>query len=181
MKNILLLLIIFGTMTIYAQVGIGTTNPSSSTMLDVQSSTSGFAMPRMNSTDRLNIANPVPGLQVYDTDYKAIWFYDGNEWRSVGPLAYGRINPDGTATRIVGASVSHVGTGHYKITFDKAMPTENYMISLSLRKEKHERYDITIFWQSLTTTGFDVYVQDNDNGYDIGIPTDNMFMFIVTY
>ena len=151
-------------------------------MLDVQSTTSGFAMPRMNSAERTNITNPVEGLQVYDTDYKAIWFYDGTEWRSLTPLAYGRIDTNGHPRRIFGATATRVERGHYKITFNTPMPTEDYMISLSLRKEdNHERHDITIFWRYMSTTEFEVFIQDNDNGFDSGIPTDNMFLFSVSY
>ena len=181
MKKTFIFLVFIATHTFYAQVGIGT-SPDSSAMLDVQSTTSGFAMPRMNSAERTNITNPVEGLQVYDTDYKAIWFYDGTEWRSLTPLAYGRIDTNGHPRRIFGATATRVERGHYKITFNTPMPTEDYMISLSLRKEdNHERHDITIFWRYMSTTEFEVFIQDNDNGFDSGIPTDNMFLFSVSY
>ncbi|NPA46856.1 MAG: hypothetical protein GXO24_06555 [Chlorobi bacterium] len=182
MKNIFVFIASFVFWPFYAQVGIGTTTPEPSAMLDVQSTTSGFAMPRMSSTDRININNPVPGLQVYDTTYKAVWFFDGNEWRSMGALAYGRISPNGTPLRIVGATVRRIGRGHYRITFNTPMPSDDYMISLSLRQEDDEsRDDVVIYWRYLTTDRFDVYIQDNDNGSNDGTPTDNMFMFSVYY
>ncbi len=182
MKKLFLLLIIFYGIDFYAQVGIGINAPDPSAMLDVRSKTSGFAMPRMTSAERTSITNPVAGLQVYDTDYQAIWFYDGTEWRSVTPLAYGRVQPDGNPRRIVGATVQRIETGHYKITFNTPLPGENYMVSLSLRKEdNHERDDITIFWRYMNEQSFEVFIQDNDNGFSVGIPTDNMFLFSVMY
>jgi len=182
MKTLLFVIMGFMVFSLPAQVGIGTQNPDPSAMLDVRSDSSGFAMPRMSAEDRLNISNPVPGLQVYDTTYKAIWFYDGTQWRSVTPLAYGRVQRDGHPRRIVGATVERLGTGHYKITFNTPMPGENYIITLSLRKEdNHERDDITIYWRYMNEQSFEVFIQDNDNGFDDGIPTDNMFLFSVFY
>ncbi len=182
MKKIILLLCLLASWSFYSQVGIGTTSPDPSTMLDVQSTSSGFAMPRMSKDQRTNIPNPIAGLQVYDTDYKIVWFYDGNEWRSMSPIAYGRVDANGHPWRIVGASVQRIEKGHYKINFITPLPTEFAMISLSLRKEDNkERDDITIYWRYLNVNGFEVFIQDNDNGFDDGIPTDNMFMFTVTY
>ena len=40
------------TVTTYAQVGIGTATPDVSTVLDVQSTTKGFLLPRMTETER---------------------------------------------------------------------------------------------------------------------------------
>ncbi|MBS1646390.1 MAG: tail fiber protein [Bacteroidetes bacterium] len=59
-------------------VGIGTGTPNA--MLDVTSTTAGFAMPRMTSVQRKAIAAPIAGLQVYDTDLKGFYFFDGTKW-----------------------------------------------------------------------------------------------------
>ena len=183
MKSRLFVFMLFvSALSFYAQVGIGTTSPDPSAVLDVHSNMGGFAMPRMHTSERMNITNPVEGLQVYDTDYNAIWFYDGTEWRSVGPLAYGRVDRDGSPTRLVGATVTRLGRGHYRITFNTPMPTDNYIIQLTLRQEDDEqRDDVVIYFRYLTPEKFDVYIQDNDNGYDNGTPEDNMFMFSVIY
>lgn len=37
-------------------------------------------MPRMTTTERTAIATPATGLQVYDTDTKSQWFYNGTIW-----------------------------------------------------------------------------------------------------
>ena len=63
-----------------AQIGIGTTNPDASSVLDMTSTTQGVLIPRMTTTQREAIATPSIGLQVYDTDTKSIWSYNGAAW-----------------------------------------------------------------------------------------------------
>jgi hypothetical protein len=65
-----------------AQVGIGTTTPDASSMLEIQSDAKGVLIPRMLTTDRMAILNPADGLLVFDTDTKSFWFYSGS-WTEV--------------------------------------------------------------------------------------------------
>jgi hypothetical protein len=37
-------------------------------------------MPRMDTSQRTGIISPAEGLQVYDTDTKTIWNYNGTVW-----------------------------------------------------------------------------------------------------
>jgi trimeric autotransporter adhesin len=64
----------------FAQVGIGTTTPDASAVLDVKSSTKGLLIPRMTTAQRTTITTPAIGLQVFDTDTKSVWFYNGTAW-----------------------------------------------------------------------------------------------------
>ena len=64
----------------FAQVGIGTTSPDASSALDISATDKGFLMPRMTTTQKTAISNPAIGLQVYDTDTKSIWSYNGTAW-----------------------------------------------------------------------------------------------------
>ena len=173
MKKLLLFAFLLTSGLFYAQVGIGTTTPDPSTMLDVQSTESGFAMPRMTSDQRNDIPDPIAGLQVYDTDYKTIWYFDGAEWRSLNPVAYGRINGDGSPYRIFGATSKKKEKGYYIITFNTEMPTSNYIVSLSLRRENIRT---RIYWYWLSKKSFEVHIEDFD-----GNAEDNMFMFTVHY
>lgn len=61
----------------YSQVGIGTTTPASSSMLEIQSTAKGVLIPRMTTAQRTVIASPANGLLVFDTDKKSFWFYNG--------------------------------------------------------------------------------------------------------
>ena len=66
--------------TSYSQVGIGTTNPDPSAILDINSNTKGLLAPRMTSTERTTISNPANGLLVYDTTENAFYFYKSSVW-----------------------------------------------------------------------------------------------------
>lgn len=61
-------------------VGIGNTMPAASAKVEIASTTSGFAMPRMTSAQRRAIVAPIEGLQVYDTDLKGFYMFDGVKW-----------------------------------------------------------------------------------------------------
>ncbi len=73
-------LIFFISFAGIAQVGIGTTMPDGSAALDVTATDKGFLMPRMTTAEKDAIANPAEALQVYDTDTKHVWTYDGAAW-----------------------------------------------------------------------------------------------------
>ncbi|MCX6233617.1 MAG: hypothetical protein NT175_02690 [Bacteroidetes bacterium] len=66
------------------QVGIGTSEPDSSAILDVTSSTQGYLPPRMTTTERDDIENPAEGLMIYNLDCHCINFFNGVEWVSYG-------------------------------------------------------------------------------------------------
>ena len=66
-----------------AQVGIGTTNPDPSSILELNTNNSGFLVPRLTSTEKLNISNPATGLMVYDLTDKTYSFYDGLSWDNI--------------------------------------------------------------------------------------------------
>jgi len=66
-----------------AQVGIGTTSPDGSAVLEVESTEKGFLPPRLTTAQRDdNIANPAEGLLIYNTDTNCLQFYDGRFWIS---------------------------------------------------------------------------------------------------
>ena len=72
-------------------VGIGTNSPAASAILDINSSTKGTLITRMNSGQRKAIANPAVGLLVFDTDKKTIYLYDGTYWL---PMLFARNEND---------------------------------------------------------------------------------------
>lgn len=63
-----------------AQVGIGTTTPNASSMLDINSTSRGVLTPRMTSAQRTSIASPANGLLVYDITENAFYFYKSSVW-----------------------------------------------------------------------------------------------------
>jgi microcystin-dependent protein len=77
-------------------VGVGTNVPAAK--LDVVSTTQGFAMPRMTSVQRKAIVGPIVGLQVYDTDLKGFYYWDGTQWDCAN-------NPAGTVQYFANTTV----------------------------------------------------------------------------
>lgn len=78
-------------------VGIGTPAPNASAVLQVASTTQGFAMPRMSSAQRKAIASPLSGLQVFDTDLNGFYYWTGSKWDCVS-------TPAGTVNYFAGAT-----------------------------------------------------------------------------
>ncbi|NQX86321.1 MAG: hypothetical protein HRT67_10535 [Flavobacteriaceae bacterium] len=56
------------TQTAFTQVGIGTTTPDDSAILEINSSNSGLLLPRLSNAERNAITNPAHGLIIYNTD-----------------------------------------------------------------------------------------------------------------
>ncbi len=63
-------------------VGIGTTTPNSSAILEIKSSDKGLLIPRTSSTTRVTIP-AVKGLMVFDTTTASFWFSNGTDWEEV--------------------------------------------------------------------------------------------------
>ena len=71
----LLLTFSFMSVIVTAQVGIGTTTPDASSVLDIQSTSKGLLIPRMTSAQRTAISNPTAGLLVFDTTTQSFSFF----------------------------------------------------------------------------------------------------------
>ncbi len=84
MKKILSICLTVLAIGAYGQsdnVGIGTTNPDNSAILDLSSSDKGFLLPRMTKDQRLGINNPAQGLQVFQTNEESgLYVFNGTEW-----------------------------------------------------------------------------------------------------
>ena len=91
MKNgLIIFLFISLCLPTFAQtdnVGIGTSNPDGSALLDLSSNNKGILIPRLSTTERLAINQPALGLQVFDTTLSQFWFYNGNVWQALVPSA----------------------------------------------------------------------------------------------
>jgi len=85
MKKILLLQMLFLVFGIAKGqgVGIGTTNPDSSSILDVSSNAKGLLIPRMTTSQRDAIDDPASGLMILNLDDNCIDIYDGANWKKI--------------------------------------------------------------------------------------------------
>lgn len=83
-KNIFILLVAFSQLAI-SQVGINTTTPNISSMLDVISTTKGVLIPRMLDTQKNAIATPATGLLIFQTNgTSGFYYYNGAAWSLLG-------------------------------------------------------------------------------------------------
>lgn len=89
MKHFLLYFFLLVTITTYGQVGIGTSLPDASSVLDVSSTTQGMLTPRMTSAQISAISSPATGLLVFDTTLNAFYFYNSTSWVSLGVTSTG--------------------------------------------------------------------------------------------
>jgi hypothetical protein len=64
-------------------LGIGTTSPSASAILDAQSTTKGVRMPNMTTTQKNAITSPATGLMVFDTTLAKLCVYSGVAWQTI--------------------------------------------------------------------------------------------------
>ncbi|WP_232735079.1 hypothetical protein [Olleya sp. Bg11-27] len=67
--------------TAFSQVGIGTTTPDASAVLDISSTDKGMLAPRVTSVERIAIVSPADGLLVYDTTESAFYYYEVSVWK----------------------------------------------------------------------------------------------------
>jgi hypothetical protein len=67
LKCFLIQIVLLSPISIYAQVGIGTTTPDASAALDVSSTSKGLLMPRLTTIERDNISLPATGLMIFNT------------------------------------------------------------------------------------------------------------------
>ena len=105
MRKLLLSLSLILSITASAQsnIGIGTSSPHSSAILDMKATDKGVLIPRMDSSLRRGIASPAIGLLVYDTDYDCFYYFRASGWASLcsGSGGGSTVGPTG-ATGVTG-------------------------------------------------------------------------------
>jgi len=108
-KQFLTLSILFTTYFASAQVGVGTTTPHASAVLDVTSTTQGLLPPRMTQAQRDAIASPASGLLIWCTNCGSageFQGYNGTTWTNLtGGTASGA-----TISTITCGSATNSGT-----------------------------------------------------------------------
>lgn len=68
-------------------VGIGTSAPSSSALLDLSATSKGILIPRMTTAQKNAISTPTTGLLIFQTDAPAgFYYYNGSSWLNISNL-----------------------------------------------------------------------------------------------
>lgn len=107
-------------------VGIGTSTPHTSAVLEVQSTDKGMLIPRMTSMQRTSIATPAAGLLVFDNTTGTFWFYNGNAWKEISG---NNSNPNwaSSGSHIYNSNPGNVGIGtstpNYDLTISRPSPS----------------------------------------------------------
>lgn len=76
----LLLITTFFYLNCLSQIGVGTTNPHPSSILEVESNNKGFLIPRLTTQQRNEINNPAEGLLIFNTSENCIQWHNQVEW-----------------------------------------------------------------------------------------------------
>ncbi|GGE26709.1 SUEL-type lectin domain-containing protein [Psychroflexus planctonicus] len=93
---------LFGFNNSYAQIGIGTTSPDDSAILELQSSNSGFLPPRLTNEQRDLLTTPANGLMIYNYSSQCVQVFNALHWfdlctkeEIIKPL-FAEVNENGT-------------------------------------------------------------------------------------
>ncbi len=70
----------FMRLTSVGILGLGTSSPATSSIVDLTSTSKGFLAPRMSGTQMNAISSPASGLLIYNTDSAAYCYYNGLIW-----------------------------------------------------------------------------------------------------
>jgi hypothetical protein len=72
-------------LNLFAQqnVGIGTTTPDNSSILDVSSSSQGLLLPRLTTAQRNAIVSPAQSLLIYNITTKCFEFWENGAWQTL--------------------------------------------------------------------------------------------------
>ena len=84
MKKIIFTIVLsvtVSTISFAQNVGIGTTAPDASALLELSSTSKGLLPPRMTAAQKTAIVSPKTGLIIYQTDLaRGLYIYDGTAW-----------------------------------------------------------------------------------------------------
>ncbi len=115
MKKICFIIaVLLCTSVLHAQnVGIGTTTPNNSAILDITSAAKGLLLPRL--ADTASVTTPAAGLVIYNQNTQSPNYFDGAKWNDVAdarnnfvPLQ-GNITYTITGTTVVGGMAVDAG------------------------------------------------------------------------
>ncbi len=104
---VLATLFLLSNQSLFAQVDgkIGTNpgNKAASAVLELESTTKGFLLPRMTAAQMNAISSPANGLAVYNTDLQCTFLYRGSSWVSLCDSATNGLTKSGSVISLGGA------------------------------------------------------------------------------
>jgi hypothetical protein len=88
MKNIIrsfytpFIVVLTTIITAAQNVGIGTSTPHASSILELNANDRGFLPPRLTTVQRNAIAAPAEGLVIYNLTVHCLEYFDGTAWQT---------------------------------------------------------------------------------------------------
>ncbi len=133
-----------------AQVGVGTTSPDASAILDINSTSQGILIPRTTTVQRNAIVSPAQGLLVFDADLGSFYYYYDSAWVEVGSAAVAEKANDYTGW---GDYVDTQYTSSNPFTGVTTSPTRVTLPNnAGTIRHQQKPIDITTFYDSSTST-----------------------------
>jgi len=112
-----------------AQVGIGTSNPDASSVLEIQSTSKGLLIPKLSKTQRDAINSPAVGLLLYQIDNNPGFYYytASNTWIRIGEETIITANTASITTNqgAITTNTSSITTNQGAITTNTSSITAN--------------------------------------------------------
>ena len=182
MKNILLfpIIILFTATSVFAQVGIGTTNPNPNALLDVDATTTkgGLLMPRIAlvaTTNALPLVNHVAGMTLYNTATVAgtngvspgYYYNNGIKWIRLS-TEEDSSNSWTTSGNVGTDPATHfVGTTDNNALRIKTNNTDRFEVNATLRSFSNGTQGAPSYsWQNATNYG--MYYSNNGLNFSTG-------------
>jgi hypothetical protein len=181
--TIILLCSVFGFSTTFAQknVGIGTTTPDNSAVLDINSSDKGLLIPRMSLQQRNAINNPADGLMVYQTGGKGgFYFFEGktNEWKPITEArAVAGVDGDWTLQGNAAGATDFIGTTNsqsltIKVNNIKAGFLDNSFASKNITFGTYAGNALAAGSERNTAIGFQALLSNVTGDFNVAIGTE---------
>jgi hypothetical protein len=125
MKKVTFLpLLCLSCFTLAQSVGIGTTTPNTSSILDLGQSAKPVVLPRLSSTQMIGVSNPAHGMLIYNTNEHQLYSYMRYRTALVSGLSSSRWQPVSTGPRMLAWGVVDSfgteinGSLSYSVTWD---------------------------------------------------------------
>ena len=169
-KIVFVLIIISGLLHTNAQVGINTTSPSPGSMLDIESTTKGMLVPRVDIAN-LNTIAPITGgatesLLVYNTNTttgRGFHYWDGTIWIAISSSKDWKLNGNLGTNPGTGIGQDYLGTGDSRDLLIATNASERFRVTANgniLASSSGSLTDPIFAWTSDSDNGF--YRPGND-------------------
>lgn len=150
-------------------VGVSTSTPDNSALLELKSTSKGFLIPRLTGTQMNLVSSPATGDLVYNTTASAFYYYDGSQWDPLGSgQTWSLTGNYGTS-----ASTNFLGTKDAVDLVQKTDATERMRVfnggGVGL-KNSNNSAESMIFWDASSSslfTAFKAGTQDSTLHYTL--------------